>query len=146
MEESKQENKESNLYNYKIFTMTVSCIYPGCTFNIINIGKFLDIDDSILGIKYNYGDRSVLKGIYTTSKYKKSRVKNIKKVNTVLFYNQISLVVKTDNNIVNAKLFSNGSLHLTGVKNSNQPKMIMKILYEKLLKLKDKRKVIKHPV
>jgi len=146
MEESEKENKQEvnvdNLYNYKIFTMTVSCIYSGCTFNIINIGKFLDIDDSILGIKYNYGDRSVLKGIYTTSKYKKSRVKNIKKVNTVLFYNQISLVVKTDNNIVNAKLFSNGSLHLTGVKNSNQPKMIMKILYEKLLKLKDKRKVI----
>lgn len=144
MNENNKDELKSNVYNYKIFTMTVSCIYYGCAFNIINIGKFLDIDDSILGIKYNYGDTSVLKGVYTTSKYKKSRVKNIKKVNTALFYNQISLVIKNeiDNNIVNAKLFSNGSLHLTGVKNSNQPKMIMKILYEKLLKLKDKTKVI----
>ena len=63
-------------------------------------------------------------------------------MNTVLFYNQVSLIVKTQNNIVNVKLFANGSLHLTGVKNSDEPKLVMKVLYEKLLQLKDKMLIV----
>jgi TATA-box binding protein (TBP) (component of TFIID and TFIIIB) len=132
----------STEYDYKIFTMTVSCIFKDCTFNLINIGKYLDIDSDILGIKYNYGKTSILKGSYTTSMYKKLKVKNSDKVNKVLFYNQVSLSIKVDENIVNAKLFLNGSLHLTGIKNSNEPKKIMVLLYNKLLNLKNKNDIV----
>ena len=124
--------------DYKIFTMTVSCIYKNTTFNLVNIGKYLDIDSNILGIKYNYGDTSILKGIYTTAVYNKLKVKNTKKINTILFYNQVSLSIKVNDNVINAKLFSNGSLHLTGVKDSSEPKIIMYLLYNKLLNLKNK--------
>jgi TATA-box binding protein (TBP) (component of TFIID and TFIIIB) len=126
------------MYDYKIFTMTVSCIFKDCAFNIINIGKYLDIDADILGIKYNYGKTSILKGCYTTVMYKKLKVKNSDKINKVLFYNQVSLSIKINDNIINAKLFSNGSLHLTGVKNSNEPKLVIELLYNKLLNLKNK--------
>jgi TATA-box binding protein (TBP) (component of TFIID and TFIIIB) len=125
------------MYDYKIFTMTVSCIFKDCTFNLINIGKYLDIDDNILGIKHHYSKTSILKGVYTTSNYKKSKKKNINKVNKVLFSNQVSLIIKTDNNIVNGKLFVNGSLHLTGIKNSQEAGLIIKLLYKKLLNLKE---------
>ena len=81
-------------YEYKIFTMTVSCIFKDCIFNLINIGKYLDIDSDILGIKYNYGETSILKGNYITTMYKKSKVKNSDKINKVLFYNQVSLSIK----------------------------------------------------
>ena len=121
----------SSEYEYKIFTMTVSCIIKDCIFNIINIGKYLDIDSDILGIKYNYGKTSVLKGCYTTVMYKKLKVKNDDKINKVLFYNQVSLSIKINNNIINAKLFLNGSLHLTGIKNSNEPKIVIELLYNK---------------
>ena len=127
-----------NVYNYKIFTMTVSCTFTDCTFNLINIGKYLVIDETILGIKYNYGDTSILKGVYITSNYKKSKTKSMKKVNTVLFYNQVSLIIKTLNNTINVKLFANGSLHLTGVNSTQEPLIVMKLLYDKLIKLKDK--------
>ena len=130
------------MYNYKIFTMTVSCIFKDCTFNLINIGKYLDIDGDILGIKYNYGKKSILKGNYTTVIYKKLKVKNLDKVNKVLFYNQVSLSIKINENIVNAKLFSNGSLHLTGIKQSNEPKKVMELLYNKLLILKNKNDIV----
>lgn len=132
----------SSEYEYKIFTMTVSCIIKDCIFNIINIGKYLDIDSDILGIKYNYGKTSVLKGCYTTVMYKKLKVKNDDKINKVLFYNQVSLSIKINNNIINAKLFLNGSLHLTGIKNSNEPKIVIELLYNKLLNLKNKNDLI----
>lgn len=129
-------------YEYKIFTMTVSCIFKDCIFNLINIGKYLDIDSDILGIKYNYGETSILKGNYITTMYKKSKVKNSDKINKVLFYNQVSLSIKINDNIVNAKLFSNGSLHLTGIKNSNESKIVVELLYKKLLNLKNKNKTV----
>lgn len=129
-------------YDYKIFTMTVSCIFKDCIFNIINIGKYLDIDSDILGIKYNYGKTSILKGNYITTMYKKLKVKNSDKINKVLFFNQVSLSIKINENIVNAKLFLNGSLHLTGIKNSNEPKLIIELLYNKLLNLKNKNDIV----
>lgn len=134
-------NKMSE-YEYKIFTITVSCIIKDCTFNIINIGKYLDIDSEILGIKYDYGKMSILKGSYTTTIYKKLKVKNFDKINKVLFYNQVSLSIKVNENIVNAKLFSNGSLHLTGIKSSNEPKKVIELLHKKLLHLKNKNDIV----
>ena len=60
-----------------------------------NIGRYLDIDDTILGIKYHYGNGgSIIKGKYLTAIYKKSKSKNENKINKKLFYNQVSLIIK----------------------------------------------------
>lgn len=128
---------------YNISTITMSMRIPDCTLNLMNIGKYMNIDNNIIGIKYNFGKSSILKGEYSTSVYKKSRVKNTNKINKRLFYNQVTLIIQFKNNTnelhyVNVKLFGNGSVHLTGVKNPDDGKIIMNILYSKLLLLIDK--------
>lgn len=132
---------------YDISTITMSMQIPNCTLNLTNIGKYMDIDDNIIGIKYNFGKESILKGKYLTSIYKKSKIKNAEKINKHLFYNQISIILKfnknesTDNiieRIINIKLFGNGSLHLTGVRDPSEGKIAMVIIYEKLLSLTNK--------
>jgi TATA-box binding protein (TBP) (component of TFIID and TFIIIB) len=124
---------------FKISTITMSMQIPNCNLNLINIGKYLEIDKDILGIKYNYGKSSILKGKYSTSIYKKSKVKNQNKINQKLFYNQVSIIVNldpsSDSKIVNVKLFGNGTLHMTGIKNTTDGKEVMLLLYNKLLNL-----------
>jgi TATA-box binding protein (TBP) (component of TFIID and TFIIIB) len=100
----------------------------GLSVNLIDIGKFLKIDDSILGIKYNYGETSILKGKYSTSIYNKSKNKKTDKINTKLFYNQISLIIALQNTNVNVKLFGNGMLHITGLKDYSYIEIIGKII------------------
>lgn len=129
--------------NYRVSTITMSMRFPDCNFNLNNIGRYIKIDDNILGIKYHYGKSSIIKGKYLTSIYKKSKSKNEKKINRKLFYNQVSLIVKhkseyaSEENIINVKIFGNGSLHLTGVKNTFEGKEIVLLIYKKLEKLID---------
>lgn len=122
----------------KISTVTLCTKFPNCTINLINVGKYLEIDNEILGIKYNYGSLNIMKGKYLTTIYKKAKLKNVEKINKVLFYNQISLVLNNNGNNVNIKLFRNGSLHLTGCKSINEGVIVTSILYNKLNALKDK--------
>lgn len=116
----------------KIATITMSVQLPKCQLNLMNIGKYLTIDDDIIGIKYNYADISVMKGSYSTTIYKKAKVKDTNRINKQLFYNQITLIVNNNGNHVNVKLFGNGSLHLTGCKHVDEGYEIVKILYKKL--------------
>ena len=130
--------------DYKVSTITMTMKFPDCQFNLNNIGRYLNIDDNILGIKYNYGNSSIIKGTYLTAIYKKSKSKNENKINKKLFYNQISLIIKhksksnkeNEENIINVKIFGNGSIHLTGVKDTLEGKEIVLIIYQKLEKLK----------
>lgn len=125
--------------SYKVSTITMSMQIPNCNLNLMNIGKYLNIDENIIGIKYNFGKSSILKGKYSTSIYKKSKVKNQNKINKTLFYNQASIIVNlepaSENKIINVKLFGNGSLHLTGVKHPREGKQVMLLIYAKLLDL-----------
>lgn len=127
------------MQKFKISTITMSMQAPDCNLNLINIGKYLEIDNHILGIKYNYGKSSILKGKYSTSIYKKSKIKNQNKINQKLFYNQVSIIVSLDppdnSKVINVKLFGNGTLHMTGVKNPLEGKKVMLLLYSKLLGL-----------
>lgn len=126
----------------KISTITISTQLPYCQLNLTNIGKYLHIDDDIIGIKYNYADLSIMKGKYSTSIYKKSKNKNIDKVKKTLFYNQITIIINNNGNNVNIKLFGNGSLHLTGCKSENEGVDVTKIIYHKLKNIIDKKDVI----
>jgi TATA-box binding protein (TBP) (component of TFIID and TFIIIB) len=116
----------------KISTVTLSTKLPNCQLNLTNIGKYLNIDEDIIGIKYNYADLSIMKGKYSTTIYKKAKVKNVEKINKTLFYNQISIIINNSGNNVNVKLFGNGSLHLTGCKSINEGVIVTRKIYEKL--------------
>jgi len=120
---------------YKISTMTMSTQFPNCALNLANIGKYLDIDDNIIGIKYNHANLSVTKGMYSTTVYKKAKSKDRTKINPKLFYNQITLVVRngeSPSNQTNVKLFGNGSLHITGCKSERDGITVTELVYKKL--------------
>ena len=126
----------------KISTITISTQLPYCKLNLTNIGKYLNIDDQVIGLKYNYADLSIMKGKYSTSIYKKAKNKNIDKIKKTLFYNQITIILNNNGNNVNVKLFGNGSLHLTGCKSENEGVDITKTIYYKLKSIIDKKDVI----
>ncbi len=132
----------SNDTNIKISTITLSSQLPNCNLNLTNIGKYLDIDKEIIGIKYNYADLNVMKGKYSTTIYKKAKNKNVDKINKQLFYNQITIIYNNNGNNVNVKLFKNGSLHLTGCKSINEGVDITKTIYQKLTQLKNKKDIV----
>ena len=44
----------------KISTITMSSNFPNCNLLLTNIGKYLDISDKIIGIKYCFGDLNVI--------------------------------------------------------------------------------------
>lgn len=126
--------------NHTISTITMSLQIPNCTLNLMNVGKYLEIDENIVGVKYNFGKSSILKGKYSTCMYKKSKIKNEDKINKKLFYNQVSIVVSlNEQRTVNVKLFGNGSLHLTGIKQVEESTIVANIIFNKLLKLKTKK-------
>ena len=125
-----------------ISTITLSCAFPKCALNLTNIGKYLDIDDCIIGLKYKYADLDVMKGKYSTTIYKKAKLKDPNKINKSLFYNQITMIVNNRGNHVNVKLFGNGSLHLTGCKSIDESKDIVQLLYRKLDALRNKQDTI----
>jgi len=126
----------------KVSTITLTTRLPNCELHLINIGKYLEIDDEIVGIKYNYAKMSVMKGKYLTTIYKKCKLKDECKINKVLFYNQVSLIVNNKGNNVNVKLFKNGSLHLTGCKSVNEGVEVTRIIYNKLDGIRDKMDTI----
>ena len=122
----------------KISTITISTQLPYCNLNLTNIGKYLSIDDEIIGLKYNYAELSLTKGKYSTTIYKKAKVKDVEKINKKLFYNQVTIIYNNNGNDVNVKLFGNGSLHLTGCKTIEEGSEVTKQLYLKLKALMKK--------
>jgi TATA-box binding protein (TBP) (component of TFIID and TFIIIB) len=98
----------------------------------------LDIDEVIIGIKYKYADLNVTKGKYSTTLFKKAKVKDANKINKAMFYNQITIIVNNRGNHVNVKLFGNGSLHMTGCKSENDGEEVAKLLYTKLDAVRNK--------
>ena len=123
---------------FTINSITLTCYIKNCTFDLINISKFLEIDNDIIGIKCNY----CLKGIYLTQYYKHSKTKK-SKINTILFNNQISIIIKwippeqTHARDFNLKLFSNGTIQITGCKTTNEGFLLSNIVIDKLNKYKN---------
>jgi TATA-box binding protein (TBP) (component of TFIID and TFIIIB) len=112
---------------YKVSTITLTCNIPDTKFNLYDISTSLSIDNTIIGIKYFFGNQKIIKGIYTDSK------KPVKSFN-----NQMTLKYKFQNKIINIKVFFNGSFHFTGAPDSNTSKKITYDLYKLFIKLKIK--------
>lgn len=126
----------------KISTITLSTKLPNCKINLINVGKYLDINKYVIGIKYQFGNFNIMKGQYSTTVFRKSKNKKKDKINKILFYNQISLIINLTNSCVNVKLFGNGSLHITGCKSINDGIETTKIVYKILKECENKTDII----
>jgi len=102
----------------KISTMTLTCKIP-VNFNAGLIAKHIEISPNFIK-KIKFGNHSeIFRQVTSTEKKKK---KNYKKSNRN-FFNQVSLLIKTDyisakkkESVLNIKLFKNGSIQLTGCK------------------------------
>jgi TATA-box binding protein (TBP) (component of TFIID and TFIIIB) len=110
-----------------VFTMTLS-IDLGYNVNLLNIAKYLTIDDTILGIKYKFGERTFVKGLYIRKSQKS-------------FYNQVSLIVKGRTKDLNVKIFQNGKLQLTGCKERGDAVYVKKILLQYFMSISGTEKI-----
>lgn len=117
-----------------ISTMTITCSM-NTLFNIINIGKYIDLSESAI-VSVKYGNK--LSGIRALAigkqkKYKTNRVKKSKRA----FFNQVSIKIKSKyGNNPNVKLFKNGSIQLTGCKGEKHFIELLEIVCRELLKVK----------
>lgn len=82
------------------------------------IFKNIDIDDEILGIKYNNRSRGSMKTPGT-------------------FFNQMTarVFIKDIDKEINLKAFSNGKFQITGVKNTEQVSVCIKLFLKKIVKI-----------
>jgi len=117
-----------------ISTMTIIC-KSKVIFNVKNIGYFLELRKDVI-FCVNYGQYTDTKSNRTLNNIKKKR--NIKnKKDKKNFYNQVSIVVFSDEGKkINIKLFSNGSIHMTGCKDIVNSISALKNLFIQLKKIK----------
>lgn len=96
-------------------TMSTTCRIGHTIINIENIYNYLPVShDNVLLINYKNTYKTVDENLI--KKRKKKTKKIVKKVNN--FFNQITLLMAVDENRkINTKLFTNGSVQMTGSKN-----------------------------
>jgi len=110
--------------------------------NLKEIYDKIPIDDYIPFIEYGHGYEP--KG-FSKKMLKKTRKEKVKKI----FYNQSTIHVIKDNKIINVKLFNNGKLQLTGLKNIEQGYQLIEGLLDHLKKfniLKEQVKILDYEI
>lgn len=115
-----------------ISTMTITCKID-TEFNVTNIGKYMDLKhNGIVAVKHGEtADKTTNRSLIIK---KQSQQKDKKKKS---FYNQATILVKTKKNkTTNVKLFSNGSIQMTGCKG-------LDVFVETLNKIFSELKVVK---
>lgn len=145
----------------KITTITMSGgwknIHDNLNLNLLNIGKYINVKetedssegdedkktDSIIGLKYNYNDTCIQRGIYRTNIYIKSKKKDqaLNKINTKGFKNCIMLITRINNKTINVKLFKNGSTQLTGCKSLIDAEKSIELIFNKIEDIKKEGKI-----
>ena len=114
-------------------TLTVVCSLD-VLFNVNNIARYIDLNINNI-IKVNHGDpNNILTNRSLINKKKNKKPKKKKKV----FYNQVSICVLVQNKIkpVNVKLFSNGSIQMTGCKVIDNAIDALDNIFKELQKIK----------
>ena len=101
--------------NYRISTMTLITSF-NCYINLEVVSKYFKLDDKIISMVY--GDKPV---------------KNSKQKSNRPFFNQATIIVKLDPlRKVNVKIFSNGKIQMTGVKNIRDGHEALELIINKL--------------
>lgn len=116
--------------NVSISTMTICC-KTDTLYHITDIKKYIEL--SVDGIICCGSDPDTQRSLIMP---KKKNGKRKKKKN---FYNQITLRIVTDEKIINVKLFTNGSIQMTGCKTIISTQQALERLF---IKLHEKKKII----
>lgn len=103
---------------------------------LMNLGKYLETDDKIIGIKYKYKMSTIIKGTYITSISKRQAIES--QTTTRAFNNQVSLQINLDNTTASVKIFQNGNMHMSGIKTLEQSIEIKSLVIECINELHDK--------
>ena len=118
-----------------ISTITITCSLD-TKFNIENIGRYINLSsDKIRSVKYaiKRGGVSIVRDYNNNNKFTEMKAKKS-------FFNQATIKIKSKykltGNPTNLKLFSNGSIQMTGCVNSNNCFEVLNILCTELLKVK----------
>lgn len=115
-----------------ISTMTIICKFY-TKFDTENIGMYVELDPNKI-VSVSYGDKSNSDTNRSLIKTKKKRKKN----NSKAFYNQTTVCVMSsiDNKILNAKIFKNGSIQMTGCKSIPGCIDVLNIICKEFSKIK----------
>jgi hypothetical protein len=99
--------------------------------NIVDIAKYLLLDNEIIGIKLVYagGYSAIIRGVAKMSKKKKD------------FYNQVTFTIRLqvpggNTVLVSCKIFHNGTLHITGTHNLKEALQTGNMLHKRLISFK----------
>jgi len=116
-----------------ISTMTVCCELD-IEFRVNNIAKYIDLNkNSIIGISYGrYDDITTNRSILPRKKLKKKKGKRV-------FYNQVSLAIMIPSKKekpINIKLFTNGSIQMTGCKSVENVVDVLEKIFDELKTVK----------
>ena len=132
---SNEDDEEEEIVEYpeptplRISTLTGTCSISS-DINLLVLAQYLELNKYITYI--NYGD-IVTKGVNITPKSNKKKKK--KKV----FYNQITIIIKQDNDRYNnIKLFANGAVSMTGLQSLEEGEKSINIILEGIKNLKGK--------
>jgi TATA-box binding protein (TBP) (component of TFIID and TFIIIB) len=137
-----EQKKYLNDNNISISTITMNCKLHTNIF-VDRLAKYAYDNLSVDGIvSVKYGDRNnpaTNKSIIATKSKKKASKKTFYNQTTILIYPSNSL-----NNPINIKVFINGSLHLTGVKNMEDFSSVTNKLID-ILKMKNDKPFVETP-
>ena len=128
--------EESNIYftPYKVSTITCNADL-GLYLNLDIFYENFKINDKFIWIYYpKITDRINFKGIYP--KKKRATKKNTVKKN--LFDNQVTTIFKHDDNYYpNLKIFKNGNVQITGIKEQSIVQNIIELIIEEIKRIND---------
>jgi TATA-box binding protein (TBP) (component of TFIID and TFIIIB) len=118
--------------DYKISTITQTC-YINQLINLYDLGKYLQIDQDIVGYKYNFNNNMIIKGIFKS----KSTTNNF-------FNNQLTVKLRhpLNNRIINVKIFNNGTFHFTGCTLTNDGELLTNFLIDKINNIKCNQEIL----
>ena len=129
--------------DYKISTMTTTGtintkIDLKTLYDYIEVVDKESVNNGIIYIEYNQNKFDVL----TKGEKMKKDPKNRKNKPKKRFQNQTTMIIKVDKSFTNLKLFKNGNIQMTGVKNEIVGKEAIDTLLEEIKKIYQKDKTI----
>ncbi len=122
-----------------ISTMTVCCELD-IQFNVDNIAKYIDLkSDGVISISYGRDDDPITNRSLNPKKKKKKMIVVNKKKQKREFHNQISLNIMINSKKdkpINIKLFTNGSIQMTGCKSVENVVDVLEKIFNELHSVK----------
>lgn len=128
--------EKPEVYDLNLATMVVNADLP-INLNLRVIALYLPIDEYVIGVLM---EQVCKRGWFKDRSKKKKKEKKKGRKDKDLFYNQVTLNVKPDGNqsdkLINMKIFSNGNMGFTGVKDLNDVHQTVLIFLDRVNQLK----------